>query len=824
MSSTTTTTTTTTVPQPDFPSQVDSLEADLKSFIKRLPQEERNSSQVLKREIIVRDGLANIIVKSCTTTVVESTTTATTTTTTITNDFILSTEERLWKHIIYKRIDAFRKSISATTNTISITKKLTNEFKSFLTETRDFYVSSLLKPLKSVQNKNNVATIQVAHHVCIRLGDIARYKEMVNDMGQKRWGEAENWYRRAIRLDSSMGLPHNQLAVLASYEVRHLIAIYQYERAMTCSRPFSGAKENLSGLFTTLLNQTEEGINNNTTTATNKIESTATTTTTKTSTKDNNKNPNSTAAAAATTTTSMSSSERATLKDAFMNRFLKFHAQIFLSCVKKYNINNDELVTILNSSTQWIANDLYVLLRNRCISGEGGETFVALCCISIFSCWISSTSSSSSTSRNEEQSSEQNNSIDTIDLFTTLSRRALIHLTLGFLRHAMDIVLENSFSPRLEKALVSVCILYDYLELSLNREWATTKTTSSTTANSVQKKSSTSPIQFEKLLLYEDNNSPSFMEMTTKLSTKLKPLLEATSSSSSSSNTKNDVIQSPTQNQELIGFIPLPSNEIVPVTSDQLGAILEDRMPLQSMSLFTMCNRICTFAKLLNRNAGEEESIAELLPYSAKGSVVQVLSHSDDEEEIILFQPAFGQQQQPSFEPNNMDPIVSNGDNNNNVTTTTTKEHHVKLPTEEESSIWDDEGLFVPSFMAAWTQVNNNHNNTMEIDHGWNNKTSNISTNTNLTPFLFTPSSNNNGAMSINSSTASTTTAANNTLNNMPTFQSLWGPIDGITTTSSFSNNSVPLKNTTANPNSISSTTATATTRPPPGFFHTNKQ
>jgi len=53
---------------------------------------------------------------------------------------------------------------------------------------------------------------------------------MYSDITYKNWSIAENYYQMAIQLIPSNGNPFNQLAVIASYEMKSLIAIENYMR------------------------------------------------------------------------------------------------------------------------------------------------------------------------------------------------------------------------------------------------------------------------------------------------------------------------------------------------------------------------------------------------------------------------------------------------------------------------------------------------------------------------------------------------------------------------------------------------------------------
>lgn len=142
--------------------------------------------------------------------------------------------EKLWRLCFHKRIDEYRKQITATPAG-SQQRKLVSEFRQFLGEATQFFDDfgqSLQKPC-------------ITYRVFLCLGDIARYREMVADSDEKRWRESIDWYKRASSKCPQAGGAQNQLAVIASYQGKALVSIYRYERALACSNPFEASRENL---------------------------------------------------------------------------------------------------------------------------------------------------------------------------------------------------------------------------------------------------------------------------------------------------------------------------------------------------------------------------------------------------------------------------------------------------------------------------------------------------------------------------------------------------------------------------------------------------
>jgi protein SMG7 len=84
----------------------------------------------------------------------------------------------------------------------------------------------------------------------IYLGDLTRYhKELYCDPHQKDWKGATGYYRKASALQPEYGNPHNQLAVLSTYNEDEIETIYQYYRSLVIKHPFNTAADNLLVLF-----------------------------------------------------------------------------------------------------------------------------------------------------------------------------------------------------------------------------------------------------------------------------------------------------------------------------------------------------------------------------------------------------------------------------------------------------------------------------------------------------------------------------------------------------------------------------------------------
>lgn len=83
--------------------------------------------------------------------------------------------------------------------------------------------------------------------ICIYIGDLLRYKELLNESGN--FEVAKSWYIKAHQLIPTNGLPINQLAILALYKKRKFEAIFYHMRSLHVSNPIKSAKESLLVLF-----------------------------------------------------------------------------------------------------------------------------------------------------------------------------------------------------------------------------------------------------------------------------------------------------------------------------------------------------------------------------------------------------------------------------------------------------------------------------------------------------------------------------------------------------------------------------------------------
>lgn len=86
-----------------------------------------------------------------------------------------------------------------------------------------------------------------AQKICIYLGDLLRYREIVSE--GKNFEAVKKWYVSAHQLIPANGMPYNQLAVLSLYNKRKFDAVYYHLRSLHASNPIKSAKESLVVLF-----------------------------------------------------------------------------------------------------------------------------------------------------------------------------------------------------------------------------------------------------------------------------------------------------------------------------------------------------------------------------------------------------------------------------------------------------------------------------------------------------------------------------------------------------------------------------------------------
>ncbi|XP_026745637.1 telomerase-binding protein EST1A isoform X2 [Trichoplusia ni] len=171
-------------------------------------------------------------------------------------------EHHFWKILYYNFIELLRKSFPQVTpeDKPKITKLI-----NVIIEEGNTYFENLVQMLEKTYkfnvddyiNDNHVlppkglgyvglALISV-QKIYVFLGDLARYKEQVNETNN--YAKSKFWYTKAQQINPKNGRPYNQLAILAIYARRKLDAVYYYMRSLMSSNPFHSARESLLSLF-----------------------------------------------------------------------------------------------------------------------------------------------------------------------------------------------------------------------------------------------------------------------------------------------------------------------------------------------------------------------------------------------------------------------------------------------------------------------------------------------------------------------------------------------------------------------------------------------
>ncbi|KAG8223919.1 hypothetical protein J437_LFUL003726, partial [Ladona fulva] len=121
----------------------------------------------------------------------------------------------------------------------------------FIQHTHKFSLETWLDPSSGHPPTKGLGFVGLAlisaQKILIFLGDLARYKEQVNET--TNYGKARQWYLKAQLVNPKNGKPYNQLAILAIYARRKLDAVYYYMRSLMASNPFHSARESLLALF-----------------------------------------------------------------------------------------------------------------------------------------------------------------------------------------------------------------------------------------------------------------------------------------------------------------------------------------------------------------------------------------------------------------------------------------------------------------------------------------------------------------------------------------------------------------------------------------------
>ncbi|XP_014224992.1 telomerase-binding protein EST1A isoform X2 [Trichogramma pretiosum] len=169
-------------------------------------------------------------------------------------------EQHFWKITYYNIIEILRKS-APKENTelqeqhkklvLQIVEEGTVYFTNLLScleTTYDFKIESYLSLSTSPNGLGAIGLALIsAQKIFLFLGDLARYKELINET--TNYGKSRQWYLKAQQINPKNGRPYSQLALLATYARRKLDAVYYYMRSLMASNPFPSARESLITMF-----------------------------------------------------------------------------------------------------------------------------------------------------------------------------------------------------------------------------------------------------------------------------------------------------------------------------------------------------------------------------------------------------------------------------------------------------------------------------------------------------------------------------------------------------------------------------------------------
>ncbi|XP_052562573.1 telomerase-binding protein EST1A isoform X3 [Culex pipiens pallens] len=171
-------------------------------------------------------------------------------------------EHHFWKLLYYNIIEHMRKLLAEDPDpqnrayyrekALEIIENGTQFFEHLLTLLEKQFVFSLEKfigPNAATNTKGLKCGLALvsAQKVFLFLGDLARYREQVNEANNFR--KAKQWYVKAQQILPKNGRPYNQLALLSVYAKRKIDAVYFYMRSLMSSNPFESARESLMDLF-----------------------------------------------------------------------------------------------------------------------------------------------------------------------------------------------------------------------------------------------------------------------------------------------------------------------------------------------------------------------------------------------------------------------------------------------------------------------------------------------------------------------------------------------------------------------------------------------
>lgn len=174
----------------------------------------------------------------------------------------INIEHHFWKLLYYNIIEQMRKLLAEDPDqnnrayyrekALEIIENGSQFFEQLLTLLEEKFNFSLdnfigLNAATNTKGQKCGLALVSAQKIFLFLGDLARYREQVNEGNNFR--KAKQWYVKAQQIMPKNGRPYNQLALLSVYAKRKIDAVYFYMRSLMSSNPFESARESLMDLF-----------------------------------------------------------------------------------------------------------------------------------------------------------------------------------------------------------------------------------------------------------------------------------------------------------------------------------------------------------------------------------------------------------------------------------------------------------------------------------------------------------------------------------------------------------------------------------------------
>ncbi|XP_021694561.1 uncharacterized protein LOC5579825 isoform X4 [Aedes aegypti] len=174
----------------------------------------------------------------------------------------INIEHHFWKLLYYNIIEQLRKLLAEdpdqnnrayyrekATEIIENGAQFFEQLLTLLEGKFNFCLENYIGPNAATNTKGIKCGLALvsAQKIFLFLGDLARYREQVNESNNFR--KAKQWYVKAQQIMPKNGRPYNQLALLSVYAKRKIDAVYFYMRSLMSSNPFESARESLMDLF-----------------------------------------------------------------------------------------------------------------------------------------------------------------------------------------------------------------------------------------------------------------------------------------------------------------------------------------------------------------------------------------------------------------------------------------------------------------------------------------------------------------------------------------------------------------------------------------------